>query len=85
LRKIPVKALPDNMPQEIVLNIGKLNIGDKIKASQVKSDKYEILLNENTVLVMILKARGLDVVADGDETEESVEAHSAETKSSGEE
>ncbi len=73
LRKIPVKAMPDNMPQEIVLNIDKLNIGDKIKASQIKSDKYDILLNENTVLVMIMKARGSDVAADAEESEVSEE------------
>ena len=69
LRKVPVKALAENMPQEILLNISKLKIGDKIKASQIKSDKYEILLNENIVLVMILKARGAEVSATDDEEE----------------
>jgi large subunit ribosomal protein L25 len=67
LRKVPVKALAENMPQEILLNISKLKIGDKIKASQVKSDKYEILLNENIILVMILKARGVEVTDDVEE------------------
>jgi large subunit ribosomal protein L25 len=68
LRKVPLKAAPENMPQEILLNIGKLDIGDKIKASQITSDKYDVLLNENTVVVMILKARGADISA-GDEEE----------------
>ncbi len=72
LRKIPLKAMADDMPQEIVLSISKLEIGDKIKASQVKSDKYELLLNENVVLVMILKARAV-VLEEGEEGEEGTE------------
>jgi len=78
LRKIPVKALAENMPQEILLNISKLKIGDKIKASQVKSDKYEILLNENVVLVMILKARGAEVTMDDEEVADEAPAASEE-------
>jgi large subunit ribosomal protein L25 len=70
LRKLPLKALAENMPQEIVLSISKLNIGDKIKASQLKSDKYNLLLNENTVIVMVLKARGSDIATDTEDGEE---------------
>lgn len=64
MRKIPIKALPENMPEEIVLDINELEIGNKIKASELKSDKYEVLFNENTVVLMILKARGAEVDPD---------------------
>ncbi len=70
LRKLPIKATAENMPQEIVVDISNLNINDKIKVSQLKSNKYELLLNENTVIVMIMKARGSETgtETEGDET-----------------
>jgi len=80
LRKIPLKANPENMPQEILLNISKLDIGDKIKASQITSDKYDVLLNENTVVVMILKARGADISIDDEGEGESEAAETGEGK-----
>lgn len=76
MRKLPIKALSINMPQEIVVNIGKLNINDKIKAVNVKSDKYELLLNDNTVIVMIMKSRSTDVVG-GDDAEDGTEDSAA--------
>jgi len=69
MRKLPIRALSINMPQEIVVNIGKLNINDKIKAVNVKSDKYELILNDNTVIVMIMKSRITDAVGTDDEDE----------------
>jgi large subunit ribosomal protein L25 len=74
MRKIPLKALPENMPQEILLSISKLDIGGKIKASQIKSEKYDVLLNENTVIVMILKARGADLSAEEEAAEEAAQS-----------
>ncbi len=59
-RKLPVKSLPDNMPQEIIVSINDLEIGDKVKVSEVKSENFSILLTDNTVIVMIMKARGAE-------------------------
>lgn len=74
MRKLPLKATAEKMPQEIVIDISELNINDKVKASQLKSDKYDLLLNENTVVVMIMKARGLDTAAEGAEAEPAAKA-----------
>jgi large subunit ribosomal protein L25 len=60
-RKIAIKALPENMPEFVTINISKLEIGDRIKVAEIKSDKYEILLKDNTVLVLILKSRSAEI------------------------
>jgi large subunit ribosomal protein L25 len=74
LRKVPIRTLPDKMPEEIVVSISDLDIGDKVKVSEIKSDSYEVLLSANAVLVMIMKARGADVAEEGEETAEPTAA-----------
>jgi len=63
LRKLLVKSIPANMPEEIVVSIEKLDIGHGVKVKELKSDKFEFLQNENTLVVQILKARGTDATA----------------------
>ena len=45
LRKITVKALPENMPDFISVDISKLGLGKSIKVSEVQAGNYEILNN----------------------------------------
>ena len=83
-RKIPIKSLPGDMPENIVISIDSLNIGDNVKASQVKSDKYEVLFDENTMLVMILKARAAEELAVEEGVEEATEEGGEKPAESGE-
>jgi large subunit ribosomal protein L25 len=62
-RKLLVRSIPANMPEEIVVSIEKLDIGHGVKVKELKSDKFEFLQNENTLVVQILKARGADATA----------------------
>ncbi len=62
LRKIPVKAFHEKIPNEIVLNIANLNIGDTIKVSDIKNNLYSIQLKDNTVIVIVHKTRKIETV-----------------------
>ncbi|MFO7613069.1 MAG: 50S ribosomal protein L25 [Bacteroidales bacterium] len=68
-RKLPVEALPGDMPEAIVLNIGKLEILDKILISQIPQDKFMILERPEKYAVMVKVTR----VAASTETEEEGE------------
>lgn len=74
-RKLLVRALPANMPEEIVISIGKLNIGHGVKIKELKTNNFELLQNDRTLVVQILKSR----VADTATTEDDGEGETAET------
>jgi len=57
MRKIAVKALADNIPSQIVLDISKLDIGSKIKVSDIETNNFTFVSNPNTIIVTILKGR----------------------------
>lgn len=72
-RTLKVKALPDNLPDFITVDISTLKIGDKIFVTSAQSDKYTILHPDNTVIAQVRMSRAV-VVADEEEEEEEVEA-----------
>ena len=72
-RTLKVKALPDNLPDFITVDISTLKIGDKIFVTSAQSDKYTILHPDNTVITQVRMSRAV-VVADEEEEEEEVEA-----------
>ena len=67
LRTLSVRALPNEMPESIELNITNLRIGKSIRVSDVVPAGYEILNADTAVIVTIKKARG---AVDDDEDEE---------------
>lgn len=67
MRKIAVKALAENMPSQIVLDISKLDIGSKIKVSEVETNNFSFVSNPNTIIVTILKGRGATTTDDSEE------------------
>jgi len=79
-RKLPVQALPGDMPEAIVLNIGKLEILDKILIGQIPQDKFQILERPEKYAVMIQVTR---VIATPEEEEEG-EEETAEGEGEGE-
>lgn len=58
MRKLRLKALPKDLPDEVVINISQLNIGDKIYVKQIKEEyNYMLLHSDNCVIVSIKMSR----------------------------
>ncbi|WP_185851694.1 50S ribosomal protein L25 [Blattabacterium cuenoti] len=57
IRKLKVKALPSYFPENIELDINKLDIGDKITVKDLTTKKYTILHPLNTLLARVKPSR----------------------------
>jgi large subunit ribosomal protein L25 len=68
LRKLPVRALPGFMPENITLDITKLNIGQAIKVKDISIPNVVIMTNPFNTIVNVKTARGV-VAADEEEEE----------------
>ncbi|MCF6297335.1 MAG: 50S ribosomal protein L25/general stress protein Ctc [Flavobacteriaceae bacterium] len=67
-RRLKVKALPDNLPDFINIDISKLKIGDKIFISDLRVEKYTLLQPDNMVVCQVRTARAA-IVDEVDEEE----------------
>ena len=77
MRKIRLCGLPNNIPQEVVLDISKLNIGQNIKVSEISIPDVECMEVKSSVVVAVKATR--NAVAATEETEETAaEAPAAE-------
>lgn len=76
MRKLRVKALAENLPDTIVIDVTKLNIGDSIKVEQLKRNNLEFLDNKSNLIVGVISTRAAKAGAalPEDEEEESAEA-----------
>ena len=86
-RKLRIKALPKNLPDFIIANISKLELGNKLYTSELKSDDYTILHPDNTVVCQVRTSRASMNLDDELETEEGAEdgtEAAAEGKAQGE-
>lgn len=73
LFELVVRAKPNNIPDEIVVDVSELEIGDIITVADLpKSDKYEVVEEEDTTIATVLAP------AEEEELESSVEDESAE-------
>lgn len=86
LRKIRVRALVDDIPDYIEIDITKLRIGKAIRIEDLNFPKLEFLQSPNAVVVAVKTARAAivdDVEEDedeeGEETAEGAEAAEGET------
>ncbi len=64
LRKLPVKALPGNMPENITLDVSKLDIGDSIKVKDLTLPNVTVLSNRFNTIVNVKTARGVSAGAE---------------------
>ena len=78
-RKLRIKALPTNLPDNIQVDISGLKIGNKVYISELFNDDYKFLHSENTVVCQVKQSRvSVDIEEDEDEEEEgSTETDSA--------
>lgn len=57
MRKLKVKALPAKLPEELVVNVEKLELGKSIQVGQLSFDDVEILNAKNAVVCRVQLTR----------------------------
>jgi large subunit ribosomal protein L25 len=62
-RKLKVKALPANMPENIDVSINDLEIGMVVKVADIKADNYTVLDNKNNMIIGVVVTRVVEEVA----------------------
>jgi large subunit ribosomal protein L25 len=82
-RKLRIKALPINLPDNIEIEIAELNIGDKVYITQLFNENYDFLHPDNTVVCQVRRARAALVVEseEGEGEEEGSEGTPKESES----
>lgn len=72
-RKLKVKALPANLPDEILIDVTPLRIGNKLYVGDIKTTEYSFMHPDNAVVVAVKMSRNAmkgGAAADDDEDEE---------------
>lgn len=59
LRKLRVKALPANMPQNVEVSISKLDVGKSVGVGELKFDDFAITNNPADTIVSVTMSRAL--------------------------
>ena len=76
LRKLSIRATPENLPDAVTLDITDMKIGNKIYVRDLETNNFDILTSGNAVVVAVKMARGAaeeeeaegDAAADGEAT-----------------
>jgi len=71
MRKLKVRAIPGNLPDEIVVDVTPMRIGHKKYVESIRNNDYTILHPDNAVIVAVRTSR--TAVADEDEEETTAE------------
>ncbi len=83
-RKLRIKALPTNLPDNIQIDISGLKIGNKVYVSELLNDAYNFLHSDNTVVCQVKQSRvTVELEDEEEEGEEGAEAAEG-TETSGE-
>lgn len=72
-RKLKVKALPANLPDEVVVDISPLRIGMKLYVGDIKTKDFTFMHPDNAVVAAVRMARTAIKGADADDEEEETE------------
>jgi len=70
LRKISIKAFPQNMPESITVDISKLDLGKSVKVNSIKEEDFEVLNNKQVSIASVEIPRALRGGAGASEEEE---------------
>ncbi len=79
MRSLKVKALPENLPDVIEIDVTKLGIGSNIKVGEIKRDNLEFIDNKSNVIVGVISTRAAQSAAPLSEEEEQEEKGGEET------
>ena len=88
IRKMRVKGLIEDMPDHIVLDISKLDIGNSIKVKDVPGEKLQFLDPASAVVISVKAARGLseeELALEAEEGEEENAESEGEAETSSKE
>ena len=79
-RKIITRAIPENLPDAITIDIENIKIGEFIYIKDVRDDAYKFLAPDNAVIVGVKTARTAieDEIDEEESEEEGVEGEGAE-------
>ena len=75
-RKLKVKAIPANLPDEIVVDVTPLRIGNKLYVGSIKTEGYSFVHPDNAVVVAVKMSRNAmkgGAAAEEEEDEEAAE------------
>jgi len=64
-RKMRVKGLSEHMPEEIVINISKMEIEDSLRVSDIKIPNIEILEVMSNLVISVASTRAVEPVTPG--------------------
>ncbi len=70
LKRIKIKALPDNLPDYINVDISKLELGKSVKVKDIQPESYEILVAPSDPIASVEIPRALRGKQTADEEEE---------------
>lgn len=73
-RKLKVKALPANLPDEIVVDVTPLRIGNKLYVGDIKTDNFTFMHPDNAVVAAVRMSRTAVKGADTDDDDETEDA-----------
>ena len=81
-RKLSVRALPENLPDFITVDISSLNLKDNVKISELLNEDYKFLHPDNMVVCQVKMSRAALSMsgAEGEEGEETEGEESGEAK-----
>lgn len=83
-RKLKLKALPANLPDEIVVDVTALKIGSKLYVGDIKTENFTFMHPDNAVVVAVRMSRtalkGGASAEDDDEEETPVEGEAPATE-----
>jgi large subunit ribosomal protein L25 len=82
MRKLRIKALYENLPDTIDIDVTNLEIGDSIKVGDLRRDNLEFLDNNSNMIVGVISTRVAQaaMLLPEDIEEEETEAEEAETE-----
>jgi large subunit ribosomal protein L25 len=64
-RKLKVKGLVEHMPEEVVVNISKLDINDVIKIGDIRIPEIQLLDPQNNMVVTVASTRAVEPTTPG--------------------
>lgn len=87
-RKLKIKSIPSNLPDDITIDISGLELGNKIYTADLKNEKYTLQHSDNMVVCQVKISRASlveeEVLADEEGVEVTEGAEGAEAKDGGE-
>ncbi|MDA1336431.1 MAG: 50S ribosomal protein L25 [Bacteroidetes bacterium] len=67
-RRVPVRGLADDLPEEIVIDVTALEIGDNVRVRDISVPNCTVLLNDSTLLAAVKRTRAaMSAASEADE------------------